>query len=221
MTTLQGADLETRRSVFSGHDFDQLRKIRLLPLSSSGQHVGIVLVAASEASDVESAAVDVLFSSVARLVATKITQPHVGAVEDLPGKAVVLGPDGLLEEAERLARHSRAPLVVAELDLSVLVSPIAADHESLDHHRLADEITRFLSIMLAPHAHIGTTQHGRTIAIFDGNANAGLLLHQAVRGLRKLFPELRDSPELLRGSTRWDAATTDFSDLLAGLSPEA
>jgi len=219
MTTYEGSDLEHFRPTFSNHDYQSLDKLWLLPLTTKGQHVGVALIAESEMDQLEGRERAVLFSSVARLVATKITQPHVVAVEDLPRRAVVLGHDGLVEEAERLARSGAQRVIVAEVDVPVLVSAVAESHESMDRLRLSGEITRFIATMLSASAHVGTTRDGRTIALMSAGANPQLLLHQVARGLRKLFPELGETPGLLKGSVAWDTAASDFEDALQAVSP--
>jgi hypothetical protein len=221
MTALEGSNLELCRDAFSNHDFQSLHTVWILPLTTKGQHVGVALIAESEMDRLETRARSVLFSSVARLVATKITQPHVAAVEDLPRRAVVLSHEGLVEEAERLARSGANRVIVAEIDVPVLVSAVAESHESMDRLRLSGEITRFVATMLSAVAHIGTTRDGRTVALMGSGANPKLLLHQVARGLRKLFPELTETPDLLRGSVVWDTATSDFEDVLEAVSPPA
>jgi hypothetical protein len=219
MTAFEGTDLDLFRDAFSNHDFQSLHTVWILPLTTNGQHVGVALIAESEMDRLETRARSVLYSSVARLVATKITQPHVAAVEDLPRRAVVLSHDGLVEEAERLARSGANRLLLAEIDVPVLVSSIAQSHESMDRLRLSGEVTRFVATMLSAVAHIGTTRDGRTVALMGSGAHPKLLLHQVARGLRKLFPELGETPDLLRGSVEWDTAATDFEDALEAVSP--
>ncbi|MFW5785715.1 MAG: hypothetical protein ACOCYC_00605 [bacterium] len=214
MTTLHGDNLAAVRDAFSNHDFEDLDTLWLLPLTTRGAHVGMVLIAESEADRLEAHTRGVLFSSVARLVATRITQRHVAGAEDLPGRAVVLSHDGFVEEAERMAQGGRESLILAEVDVDGVVSQIAQAHEAMDRYRLAGEIARFVALMLSGHAHVGTTKDGRTLALMEADRNVKLLLHQAGQGLRKLFPEVTEGRSLLRRSVSWETATTDFHEVL-------
>ncbi len=225
MTHLTGQALESFRDYLSNHDFDQLTEIWLLPLTANGQHVGVVLIAESVMDRLDTDARGILFSSVARLVATRISQPHYGDQDNLPARAVVLGPDGLAEEAERLARNGQRNLIIAKVDVAAAVYGISENHtagteNAMDRHRLAQEITRLIASMLAAQGHVGTTRDGHTIAVLAAGSNLPLLLHQAGQGLRKLFPELEEPPRLLKTQVVWDTAATDFTEAVHAVAAD-
>ncbi len=221
MTVLRGDDLATVREAFSNHDYDGLDTIWLLPLSTSGTHVGIALIAESEADRLEEHTRGVLLSSVARLVATRIAQPFVPGAADLPGRAVVLGHDGLVEEAERMAQSGHESLTLAEVDVDGVAAQVARTHDAVDRFRLSGEISRFVALMLSGHANVGTTKDGRTVALMEADRNVKLLFHQAGQSLRKLFPEVTEGRSLLKKSVEWETATTDFHEVLRAVTSDA
>lgn len=225
MTHITENALKEVRGAFSNHDFKQLSEVWLLPLTAKGHHVGVALIGESAMDRLDPDSRGILFSSVARLVATRITQPERGDLQTLPARGVVLGADGLAEEAERLIRGGHASLVVVEINVEAAVQAIVEHQreksdDATDRYRLAQEITRMIATMLAVQAHIGTTREGRTIAVLPADSNTPLLFHQIAQGLRKVFPEMASPPSLLKGRVTWDTATTDFADTLEALSPD-
>ena len=221
MSVLRGDDLAAVREAFSNHDYEGLNTLRLLPLSTSGTHVGIALIAESEADRLEEHTRGVLLSSVARLVAARIAQPFVAGAADLPERAVVLGHDGLVEEAEHMAQAGHESLILAEVDVHEVATQVARTHEAMDRFRLAGEITRFVALMLSGQANVGTTKDGRTVALMEAHRNVKLLFHQAGQSLRKLFPEVTAGRSLLKKSVKWETATTDFHDVLRAVASDA